>query len=122
MADIVVDTWLYGSLAKYGGPEAQASFANLQVSLPEGSTVAHLLAYLQMPTAERGITFINGNLSAMPGMQPDLEHTLQDGDRIAFFHLLSMWPFQYRHGVPMVEEMSKAMNRDDEQGLHHSYE
>ncbi len=35
-----------------------------------------LLAQLGMPTAQRGITFINGKLSAMPGLQPDLDHVL----------------------------------------------
>ena len=84
MADICVDTWLYGTLARYGGAANQGSFANVQVSLPEGSTVDDLLAHLQMPTEERGITFINGELSAMPELQPDLEHTLQNGDRVAF--------------------------------------
>lgn len=121
VTDIIVDTWLYGGLAQYGGQADQGSYANVQVRLPEGSTVADLLARLQMPTEERGITFINGNLSAMPGMQPDLDHKLQSSDRVAFFHLLSMWPFQYRFGVPMVGEMSDAMQSSKNQGLHHSY-
>ncbi len=67
------------------------------------------------------ITFINGELSAMPGLQPDLDHGLQNGDRVAFFHLNSMWPFQYRSGVPMVDEMSEAMRAGKDQGLHHAY-
>jgi len=121
MAGIVVDTWLYGNLARFGGEADQGSFANLQANLPEGGTVGDLLSFLQMPSAERGITFINGELSAMPGVQPDLEHVLQHGDRVAFFHLTSMWPFQYRHGVPMVPEMSQAVQASEDQGLHHAY-
>jgi sulfur carrier protein ThiS len=121
MTGIVVDTWLYGNLARYGGKADQGSYANLQVDLPEGGTVGDLLAYLQMPSAERGITFINGELSAMPGIQPDLGHILHNGDRIAFFHLISMWPFQYRHGVPMIAEMSQAVQASEDQGLHHTY-
>jgi hypothetical protein len=121
MAEIIIDTWLYGDLARYGGPDSQSGFANPQITLTEGSTIRDLLAYLQMPTEERGITFVNGQLSAMPGLQPDLEHVLQNGDRVAFFHLLSMWPFQYRHGVPMVGEMSEAMQSGKDQGRHHSY-
>jgi len=120
MTDIIVDTWLYGELARYGGSADQGSYANLQVKLPPGSTVADLLAHLQMPTQLRGITFINGNLSAMPGLQPDLDHPLQSGDRVAFFHLQSMWPFQYRTGVPMIGEMSAAMGSSKDQGLHHT--
>jgi hypothetical protein len=121
MGGIVVDTWLYGNLARYGGKADQGSFANLQVDLPEGGTVSDLLSYLQMPSVERGITFINGELSAMPSIQPDLGHILHHGDRVAFFHLNSMWPFQYRHGVPMIAEMSQAVQASEDQGLHHSY-
>jgi sulfur carrier protein ThiS len=121
MGSIVLDVWLYGGLARYGGQADKGSFANPKVSLPEGSTMRDLLAYLQMPTEERGITFINGDLSAMPNMQPDLDHILQDNDRVAFFHLQSMWPFQYRHGIAMAEEMSAAMHASDNQGIHHTY-
>ncbi len=90
-------------------------------SLPEGSKLEDLLAHLQMPSEERGITFINGELSAMPGLQPDLAHTLQNGDRVAFFDPLSMWPFQYRSGVPMIDEMADSMHGREDKGLHHSY-
>jgi hypothetical protein len=121
MAEINVDTWLYGKMARYGGAANQGSFANVLVSLPEGSTVEVLLEHLQMPTEERGITFINGELSAMPKLQPDLAHTLQDGDRVAIFDPISMWPFQYRSGVPMIAEMADSMHKRDDKGLHHSY-
>ena len=116
-----VDVWLYGALKRYGGKAAQGSFANLQLRLPEGSTMADLLSSLEMPTEERGITFINGQLSAMPGLQPDLSHTLGEGDRIGIFDRRSMWPFQYRHGAAMIEEMSRAMGTEKDQGLHHAY-
>jgi hypothetical protein len=121
MVDMSLDVWLYGNLARYGGDAAQSSFANVRARLPEGSTMADLLSYLAMPTVERGITFVNGELSAMPGMQPDLGHVLHDGDRVALFHLKSMWPFQYRHGVPMISEMAEAMHDGDDQGVHHAY-
>jgi hypothetical protein len=62
----------------------------LQVRLQAGCTVNDLLAYLNMPTEARGITFINGQLSAMPGLQPDLSHVLCDDDRMAFFDPRSM--------------------------------
>lgn len=120
MDNIVLDVWLYGELARFGGDQEQKVSANLQVALQPGSTVRDLLAYLKIPTEERGITFINGELSAMPGLQPDLGHALKDGDRVAFFHLRSMWPFQYRFGIPMIDEMTDSLQTD--QGLHHSYE
>jgi len=119
--EISIDVWLYGELARYAGEHSQGSYANLSVKLSEGSTLRDLLACLQMPTEERGITFINGQLSALPGKQPDMDHPLEDGNRVALFHLRSMWPFQYRFGVAMVDEMSAALREDPEQSLRHSY-
>ena len=121
MPDIAVDVWLYGALKRYGGEAEQGSFANLQVRLPEGSTMADMLSNLGMPTEERGITFINGQLSAMPGLQPDLNHVLCDGNRIGLFDLKSMWPFQYRHGAAMTEEMNRALVAEKDQGIHNTY-
>ena len=121
MSDIAVDVWLYGAVKRYGGEAEQGSFANLQVHLPEGNTMADLLSNLGMPTEERGITFINGQLSAMPGLQPDLNHILCDGNRIGLFDLKSMWPFQYRHGAAMTEEMNRTLVTEKDQGIHHTY-
>jgi len=119
VAGIALDVWLYGTLACYGGGTEQGSFANLQMLLPEGSTMADLLAHLRMPTEERGITFINGRLSAMPGLQPDLGHMLRDSDRVGLFDLKSMWPFQYRHGAMITDEMERALER--KYSLCHTY-
>jgi hypothetical protein len=57
----------------------------------------------------------------MPGLQPDLNRVLADGDRVALFHLKAMYPFQYRHGLPMAEEFSEAMQSSRDGGLHHTY-
>ncbi len=121
MDEITVDTWLYGELARYGEDANQSSFAHLQVSLTVGSTMRQLLDFLQMPSEARGITFINGNLSSMPGLQPDLDHILEDGDRAAFFDLHAMWPFQYRFGVAMIPEMTEAVQSRGDGGFQHSY-
>ena len=121
MRNLAVDVWLYGTLARYGGRAARGSFANVKVCLPHESTMADLLARLGMRTEERGITFINGQLSAMPGLQPDLGHILHDGDRVALFDLKSMWPFQYRHGAMLTDEMAHAMDAEKDHGLHHTY-
>ena len=118
METISVDVWLYGPLARYGGEAASKSYANLQPELLVGSRIRDLLEYLTMPTEERGITFINGDLCAMPGLQPDLDHVLEDGDRVAFFHLKSMWPFQYRDGAALAPGMARAMK---EEGLFHDH-
>ena len=121
MRNLAVDVWLYGTLARHGGKAAQGSFANVKVRLPDGSTMADLLAQLGMRTEERGITFINGQLSAMPGLQPDLGQILCDGDRVGLFDPKSMWPFQYRHGAMLIDEMAHAMNVEKDRGLHHTY-
>ncbi len=118
---MTVDVWLYGILKNYGGNAAAESFANLQICLPDPSTVADLLALLKIPTEERGITFINGELSAMPGLQPDLGHVLHEGDRVGIFDLKSMWPFQYRHGAAMTKEMTDAVSAGGKSGLRHSF-
>ena len=110
MGTITVDVWLYGPLARYGGEAARKAHANLQLELPAGSRLCDLLERLALPTEERGITFINGDLSAMPGLQPDLDHALEEGDRVAFFHLQSMWPCQYRHGAGRIPELARAMD------------
>ncbi len=121
MSEITVNVWLYGELAKYGEGAGGPGYANLQINLPAGALVRDLLAILKLKTEERGITFINGQLSAMPGLQPDLDHPLSNEDRIAFFHLRAMWPFQYRHGAAMIEEMQQAMIDGKDQGVHHAY-
>jgi hypothetical protein len=116
MATNTVEVWLYGPLARYGGDAARKTHANLKLELPAGSRIRDVLDALGLPTEERGITFINGDLSAMPGLQPDLDQELADGDRVAFFHLKSMWPAQYRHGAGLAPGLESAV---EERGLFH---
>lgn len=116
MGTIEVEVWLYGPLACYGGSDDNIS-AVCHLDLPQGSVLCDVLEHLDMPTAERGITFINGDLSAMPGLQPDLDTPLEDGDRVAFFHLKSMWPFQYRHDVAMSSALEDSVAGRSDKGL-----
>ncbi|MDD5475283.1 MAG: molybdopterin-synthase adenylyltransferase MoeB [Syntrophales bacterium] len=116
-----LDVWLYGDLARFAGGTSGGGYANLTVTLPAGSTLEGLLDSLGMATGERGFTFINGNLSAMPGIQADLDRELKHKDRVAFFHLKSMWPAQYRQGASLTEEIDEALHKDPEQGLRHSW-
>jgi hypothetical protein len=118
---MTIDVFLYGRMARYGEATGYG-YANVKIELAAGGTMKDLLGWLKLPTEERGITFINGNLSAMPGLQPDLDTVLNDGDRVAFFDQTSMWPFQYRNGAAMTDEMQKALAKEKDQGLHHSYE
>lgn len=118
---ITIDTWLYGELASFAGEDAQPGFAHQKVELPEGATMRELLGALAIPTEARGITFINGNLSAMPGKQPDLAYELIDQDRVALFHLRSMWPYQYRQGAAMLDSFDDEIERDGDRGIHHAF-
>ena len=122
LADITVNLYLYGDLAGYGDKAATYGFASLQVCLKERSVIRDLLAHLGIPTEKRGVTFINAKLSAMPGLQPDLDYVLKNNDRVAFFDLKSMWPFQYRHGAMMIDEMAQTLSAEKNKGLHHTYD
>jgi len=114
-----IDVWLYGVLSLYASEKAEKGFASIQCVLQDKATVGDLLKMLKMPSKERGITFINGNLSALPGLQPDLDQELKDGDRISFFDHRSMWPFQYRHGAAMASGLNQLLNTDPEVIMHH---
>lgn len=116
---VKIEVWLYGELAQYGDLNATKGFSRLEVVLEAGSKVGDLLGHIQMPTDARGITFINGNLSALPGLQPDLAQVLVDGDRVSFFDQRSMWPFQYRHGAAMAEGLNQILTDNPEAILHH---
>ena len=116
-----IDVRLYGPLARYGGSDRNVA-AKVEIDLPAGSTVGDLLAALEMPSEARGITFINGDLSAMPGLQPDLDTELADGDRVAFFHPKSMWPFQYRHDAAATPAFREAMDAREDQGVRSRYD
>ena len=81
-----------------------------------------LLQYLRLPDTERGITFINGQLSALPGLHPDLGYEFRGGERVAIFDRISMWPFQYRNGAAMTEALRRALEARADGILHHTYE
>ncbi len=116
-----LDIWLYGELRTYSKSANQIGFAQVETEVPEGFCMRDLLAMLNMPSKARGITFVNGNLSALPDFQPDLGHVFQNGDRIAMFDLRSMWPFQYRNGAAMTEAMRQAVADDPEKLFHHEH-
>lgn len=113
-----VEVWLYGPIAKYGGGE---HYARVNLDLPDGTTMKDLLEKLGIPQEERGITFINGKLSAMPGFYPDLNVKLGEGDRIGIFHRKSMWPFQYRFGAEIHPEMEESLRKGEVGFIRHTY-
>ncbi len=117
---IRVEIWLYGPLARYAVEDA-ADYARIDLELPSGSTLADLVHRLGIPAEERGITFVNGNVAAFPGVEVDEKVVLQDGDRVGLFHRRSMWPFQYRFGAAMRPELQEALRRRPDGGIRHSY-
>lgn len=127
---IAVEVWLYGPISRYGneiGEEmvqdrtVKRSHAELHLKLPGGSKLQHLLDYLKLPPEEKGITFINGNLAAMPGVDADREVELHDGDRVGISHRRSMWPFQYRFGASLDHKLRDEFRQREDRGIHHAY-
>ncbi len=117
---IHLDVWLYGPLARYAGEESRGSHANLHLEVPEGTKMADLLRQLGIPAEEKGITFINAQLTDMPGLAADLEWEFRPGDRVGIFHPKSMWPFQYRHGASLSSQLQQSMREQEGGALRHS--
>jgi sulfur carrier protein ThiS len=116
-----IEVWLYGPIARYAGEANQGSHAQLHVEIPAGSTVGDLVRQLGIPAEERGITFVNGNLAALPGLEVDLELVLEDGDRVGISHRKSMWPMQYRFGAQLTPQLEEAFRQRKDRGVHHAY-
>jgi hypothetical protein len=127
---INVEVWLYGPISRYGNEideemvrdrTVERSHAELHLELPEGSRIRDLLDHLGLPSEDKGITFINGRLAAMPGVDADREVALCDGDRVGISHRRSMWPFQYRFGAGMDEKLQDTFRKRKDRGIHHAY-
>ena len=116
-----VEIWLYGPIARYAGEASQGSYAQLEIEMPEGGTVGDLISRLGIPGEERGITFVNGNLAALPGLEADLGVVLHDGDRVGISHRKSMWPMQYRFGAQVTPELEETFRQRQDRGVHHTY-
>ena len=69
-----VQVRLYAGLARY----VAGSGSGLDVALGEGSTLADLVATLDLPADEVSLTFVNGRAR-------QLEHRLAPGDRVGIF-------------------------------------
>ncbi len=121
MSKIQLEVWLYGPVAQYAGEANQGSYAQLDVALPQGSTLEDLIAHLGLPAEERGITFVNGDLAALPGLDEALVVQLRDGDRVGISHRRSMWPFQYRFGASATPELQETFRQRQDRGIHHAY-
>jgi hypothetical protein len=114
-----VEVWLYGPLSRFAGDQARPGYGCLNLDLVEGASMRELLSEIGFPLAEKGITFVNGELTDMPGLAADLDRPMREGDRVAFFHDRSMWPFQYRFGASMSPELHRAMLDGEGGALRH---
>jgi hypothetical protein len=111
MSNITVSVTLFGELVCYGNRTKTGSYATLDVKLPAGSALKDLLDRLLMCTSERGITYINGLISALPYIQPDLDHILQNNDHITLLPVQKIWQIQQRPSSPMTAQMSAALQQ-----------
>ncbi|HNS51457.1 MAG TPA: MoaD/ThiS family protein [Anaerolineae bacterium] len=118
---IQVEVWLYGPVARCAGEASRGSHAQLFIDLPQGSTMQDLLSRIGLSGEEKGITFINGKLAALPGLDTDRKVVLHQGDRVGISHRKSMWPFQYRFGVSLTEEVQEEFRSRSDRGVHHAY-
>ena len=121
METIHIEIWLYGPLARYAGEQSRGSYAELYLEFPEGSTMQDLLNQLGLPAEEKGITFVNGSLAALPGLDRDRDLVLHDGDRVGISHRKSMWPMQYRFGAQLTPQLQEAFHQRKDRGVHHAY-
>ena len=121
MTTIKIEVWLYGPLARYAGEQSQGSYAQLHLELPAGSTMRNILDDLGLPPEEKGITFVNGNLAALPGLDTDRDLVLHAGDRVGISHRRSMWPFQYRFGAQLTSRLHDTFRQQEDRGVHHAY-
>ncbi|MEA3341682.1 MAG: MoaD/ThiS family protein [Chloroflexota bacterium] len=121
MTTIEVEVWLYGPVARYAGEASQGSYAQLDLELSEGGTVGDLIHQLGIPAEERGITFVNGSLAALPGVEADLDLVLHAGDRVGISHRKSMWPMQYRFGAQLTPQLEETFRQQGDRGIHHTY-
>jgi putative ubiquitin-RnfH superfamily antitoxin RatB of RatAB toxin-antitoxin module len=121
MDKIHVEVWLYGPVARYAGDDNRGSYAQLQLDLSPGTSVGDLVEQLGIPPEVKGITFINGKLAALPGLEADRDVILQDGDRVGISHRNSMWPHQYRFGAATTPELEEEFRQRKDHGIRHEY-
>jgi hypothetical protein len=116
MNSINVNVTLYGPLARIKG---KRHVVNFDIELEPGTHKGDLLALLGISLEERSYLFINSVLCDVPGLDSGCGEVLQDGDHIGIFSINHMWPYQYRDGIPMSENLKKALQNRGV--MHHSY-
>jgi hypothetical protein len=122
LESLTVDVRLYGELSCYAKSNHHTgNYSNINARLPLGSTLKDLMDDLLMCTSERGFTFINEKMSAMPNAQSDLDYRLQDGDRVIFFPFKTA-PNQLHFDMKLTDRMKRIVRTDDDLNLYYFYE
>jgi len=116
MPNITINVSLYGTVARFGNG---VHVAQINVEIEPGTYLSGLLAKLGISEQERGYVFINSVLCNVPGLTTESDGPFKDGDHVGIFSVDRLWPYQYRDGVRMSEELKKALAQHG--AMHHSY-
>jgi len=114
---ITVDVLLYGPIAAYGGG---THIAEVKMTMPQGVLFRDVLSQLGIPAEAKGYVFINAVLCDAPGLNASEQLQIQADDHIGIFSGTHMWPYQYRDGVRMSDELQAVLR--EKGAMHHSYE
>jgi hypothetical protein len=114
--EITVELALYGPVARAAGGH---HVAQRTVSLKPGSTLGELAEGFGIDRSQTGYIFVNAILCDVPGMNVSKDLRLHDGDHVGVFSLVHMWPYQYRDGARMTEDLREALRQRG--AMHHSY-
>jgi hypothetical protein len=116
MEDITAELALYGPLAARAGG---VHVAVRQVHLKRGATLGDLAAQFGILPEEKSFVFVNAVLCDVPGLNASWGHRLAHGDHVGIFSRGYMWPYQYRDGAHMTEELKEMLRAQGP--MHHSY-
>lgn len=116
MLSISVHVSLYGDLAKYAGGH---HIAQTKIVLDGNKNIGNLLDKLTISADEKGYIFKNAVLCDVPGLDAAREESLCDGDHVGIFSTQHMWPYQYRDGIRMSDNLARTLNREG--AMHNIY-
>jgi hypothetical protein len=116
METITVDIAVYGPLARAIGGK---HIATKVVTVNADVTLGELREQLGIKEEDTGYIIINSILCDVPGLNASQNLPLNDGDHIGLFSKVHMWPYQYRDGARMTQELTDALR--ERGAMHHSY-
>ncbi|MBN1430941.1 MAG: hypothetical protein JXB07_21410 [Anaerolineae bacterium] len=116
METITIDVAIYGPLARAVGGK---HIACKKIEMAPATTLGNLRAALGIKEEDTGYIFINAILCDVPGLHASRNLPLKDGDHIGFFSKVHMWPYQYRDGAQMTQELKDTLR--ERGAMHHSY-